>query len=251
MSQVWGADRRVPSPPQGERDRVRGLNNKAHCAFSCIPAKPRPKPAHIMTNVTIDRYKHRPAMFLAAALFMLMILHTGTASAEHEADHRYIVEGYVLDARENPRADLTVAVTADEGLLGETVTDRRGFYRVRLHLHNTDLGKQLTVKAGDREARIEVAFDPGDAETDRVHDLNFVGADVTEVDLGTRGFPTWAYVVIGILVVLLVARTIAQALKKRRKLQVKQEQKQGKKKHKKGKKGKKGKRRGRSRGKTR
>lgn len=138
-----------------------------------------------------------------------------------------------------------MAVTADEGLLGEAATDRRGFYRVRLHLHNTDLGKQLTVKAGDREARIEVAFDPGDTETDRVHDVNFVGADVTEVDLGTRGFPTWAYVVIGILVVLLVARSIAQALKTRRKLQAKQEQKQAKKKRKKGK------NKGRSRGKSR
>lgn len=196
-----------------------------------------------MTVVANNRYTHHTAMFLAAALFASMMLLAGTASAEHEADHRYIVEGYVLDARENPKTDLTVAVTADEGLLGETVTDRRGFYRVRLHLHNTDLGRELTVKAGDREARVEVAFDPADTETDRVHDLNFVGADVTEVDLGTRGFPTWTYVVIGILVVLLVARSITQALKKRRKLQAKQEQKQGNKKHKKGK--------GQSKGKSR
>jgi len=152
------------------------------------------------------------------------------AHAEHEADHRYIVEGYVLDAQENPRADVKVAVTADEGLLGEGVTDRRGFYRIPLHLHNPDLGKQLTVKAGDRAARIEVTFDPGDKETERVHDLNFIGADTTKADLGTRGFPTWAYVVIGIIVVLLVARTVSRALKQRRKLQAKQAQKQSKKK---------------------
>lgn len=196
-----------------------------------------------MTIVAIDRYKPSPAMFRVAVLFVLMILLAGAASAEHEADHRYIVQGYVLDARENPKADLTVAVTADEGLLGETMTDRRGFYRVRLHLHNTDLGRELTVKAGDREARVEVAFDPADTGTDRVHDLNFVGADVTEVDLGTRGFPTWAYVVIGILVVLLVARSITQALKKRRKLQAKHEQMQGNKTHEKGK--------GQSKGKSR
>lgn len=159
----------------------------------------------------------------------------GTASAEHEADHRYIVEGYVLDAEENPQADEKVAVTAREGLLGEAVTDRRGFYRIRLHLHNSDFGKKLTVKTTDREANIEVAFDPGDAETDRVHDLNFVGAETTQVDLGSRGFPTWAYVVVGLIVLLLMARTISKALKQRRKMQAKQEQKQTRKKRKKAK----------------
>lgn len=162
----------------------------------------------------------------------------GAAHAEHEADHRYIVEGYVLDAQEAPRADVKVAVTADDGLLGEGVTDRRGFYRIPLHLHNPDLGKQLTVKAGDSETRIEVTFDPGDKETERVHDLNFVGADTTQADLGTRGFPTWAYVVIGIIVLLLVARTVSQALKQRRKLQSQQEQQQKQRKKKKRKKAK-------------
>lgn len=185
--------------------------------------------------ITIDRYQRLSGMFRLAAAIVLMTLIAGTASAEHEADHRYIVEGYVLDAEENPRADEKVVVTAREGLLGEAVTDRRGFYRIRLHLHNSDLGKTLTVKTTDRDADIEVTFDPGDTETDRVHDLNFVGADVTQADLGSRGFPTWAYVVIGVLVLLLVARTISKTLKQRRKLQAKQEQKQSKQKRKKGK----------------
>lgn len=162
----------------------------------------------------------------------LACLPMAPVSAEHEADHRYIVEGYVLDAGESPRADVNVVVKADEGLLGEAVTDRRGFYRIRLHLHNADLGKVLTVKTGAREAEIEVTFDPGDKETARVHDLNFIGDQVTEADLGSRGFPTWAYVVVGILIVLVVARTVSQALKRRKKAQAKQEQKHSKKKKK-------------------
>lgn len=174
-------------------------------------------------------------MFRFASAFVLMTLLAGTASAEHEANHRYIVEGYVLDAEENPRADVQVVVTADEGLLGETVTDRRGFYRVRLHLHNTDLGKKLTVKTGEQEAGIQVTFDPGDNQTRRVHNLNFVGTDTTQADLGSRGFPTWAYVVIGIIILFLLARTISQAVKQRKKLQAKQEHKQSKKKRKKAK----------------
>lgn len=152
------------------------------------------------------------------AAFMLMSMLVATAWAEHEADHRYTVEGFVLDAAENPRSDVKVVVTADEGLLGRTVTDRRGFYQVQLHLHNTDLGKKLTVKAGEQETEIEVMFDPGDRETARVHDLNFIGARTTQSDLGFRGFPTWLYVVLGLIIVAVVARSIATAMKKRRKL---------------------------------
>lgn len=186
-------------------------------------------------SVTFRNYQCVPRVLRFTATLLLAALLSTTASAEHEADHRYIVEGYVLDARENPRADVKVAVTADEGLLGEAVTDRRGFYRIRLHLHNSDLGKQLSVKIGDRETGIEVSFDPGDTETDRVHDLNFIGADTTEVDLGSRGFPTWAYMVIGIMILFLLVRTISQALKQRRKAQAKQEQQQSKRQHKKAK----------------
>lgn len=156
-----------------------------------------------------------------SALLLAALLST-TASAEHEADHRYIVEGYVLDARENPKADVKVAVTAEEGLLGEDVTDRRGFYRIRLHLHNPDPGKSLNVKAGEREAEIEVTLDRGDREQDRIHDLNFIGAATTEVDLGSRGFPAWAYVVIGMIILFMLARTISRALKQRSKAQMKQ-----------------------------
>ena len=170
------------------------------------------------------------SLFRFAMLVVLSALFAAAAPAEHEADHRYIVEGYVLDAQEDPQADVKVAVTGEEGLLGEAVTDRRGFYRIPLHLHNPDLGKALTVKAGDRDAEIEVAFDPGDKQTERVHDLNFIGAAATQVDLGTRGFPTWAYVVIAIIIVLLVARAVSRALKQRRKMQAKQEQKRRRKK---------------------
>lgn len=176
-------------------------------------------------------HPRKPPGLLTAIL--LALLWTAPALAEHEADHRYVVEGYVLDARENPRADVKVLVKAEEGLLGEAVTDRRGFYRIQLHLHNTDLGKELTVTAGDQETEIEVAFDPGDKQTARIHHLNFTGADTTQADMGSRGFPTWAYVVIGIIILLLLARTISRALKQRRKAQARQEQKQYRKKRKK------------------
>lgn len=162
----------------------------------------------------------------AARIAALLFLFTVPAWADHEADHRYTIEGFVLDKGEAPRPDVDVVVTATEGVLGRDVTDRRGFYRIELHLHTPDLGKPLTVIAGERQADIEVTFDPADTETERIHQLSFVGTDVTQADLGFRGFPTWAYVLFGIIILLVVARIISKALKKRRKLLRKQEARQ-------------------------
>ncbi|MDZ7828961.1 MAG: hypothetical protein U5K33_05550 [Halofilum sp. (in: g-proteobacteria)] len=173
---------------------------------------------------------------LYAAMLVMACLTAADVLADHEADHRYTVEGFVLDEDEAPRSDVEVVVTADEGVLGRGVTDRRGFYRIELHLHTPDLGKSLTVKAGEQVADIEVTFDPADTETERIHDLNFVGAEVTQSDLGFRGFPTWAYVLVGIIILIVVAHTISKALKMRRKMRQKQEARQNKKIRKKGKK---------------
>lgn len=173
-----------------------------------------------------------PLLIPAAVVLLLGLLLAPAAHAEHEADHRYTVEGYVLDAQDNARADVNVVVKGEEGLLGEAVTDRRGYYSIRLHLHNQDLGKELTVTAGDQDAQIEVSFDPADKTTTRIHDLNFKGGETTQADMGVRGFPTWAYVLIAVIVVLLLARTVAKALKRRKKAQARQEEKQAKKKKK-------------------
>lgn len=175
------------------------------------------------------RLDTRPSRLAVAVLF-LAVLCAGPALAEHEVDHRYTVEGYVLDARKIPQTDVNVVVSTGEGPAGRAVTDRRGYYRIQLHLHDADLGRELTVKAGERQARIRVKFDPADKHTARVHYLNFVGAETSEKNLGTRGFPIWAYVLISTMVVLLVARSVSRALKQRRKMQAREEQKQVKKK---------------------
>lgn len=158
-----------------------------------------------------------PRLLLSAAGFILTLLPMAMLRAEHEADHRYAVEGFVLDTEENPRSGIKVLVTGDEGVLGQDVTDRRGFYEIRLHLHNTDLGKKLTVKAGRHESEIEVTFDPADKETARVHDLNFVGGRAAQTDFGFRGFPTWLYVIISAFAAAIVVPMVRTAVKKRRK----------------------------------
>jgi len=158
-----------------------------------------------------------PRLLLLAVGIILISLPMSDVWAEHEADHRYTVEGFVLDTQENPRPAVNVLVTADEGLLGRDVTDRRGFYKIQLHLHNTALGKKLTVKAGGHESEIEVTFDPTDKHTARIHNLNFIGGRATPADLGFRGFPTWLYVLVGGFAAAVVASMARMAAKKRRK----------------------------------
>jgi hypothetical protein len=161
---------------------------------------------------------------LATALLLLLPLSVGAAPST-APDHRYTVKGFVLDAQENPRSDVKVVAIADNGLSGQRVTDRRGFYRISLHLHNEDLGRILRVNTGDQEARIKVAFDPGDTTTNREHDLNFIGTRISESDLGFRGLPTWSYVGAGLILLAFAAARIERLYKRRRRRMARQEQK--------------------------
>jgi len=169
--------------------------------------------------------------FLTALMLSLTAM---AAFAEHEADHRYTVEGFVLDGNDEPRTGVKVIVKGREGLLGQDATDYRGFYSIQLHLHNDDLSKKLTVEAGGRKSDIEVTFDPGDRTAPRIHRLSFIGAAVTESDLGFRGPPAWLYILIGVVALLVGVRIIERRVK-RQKRREQERQKRKKKKYKRGK----------------
>ena len=152
-------------------------------------------------------YRHMQFFVFIVAL----LLPFADALAEHEADHRYEVRGYVLDAGENAIAGRAVSVSADGGLLAQGTTDSYGYYSLHLHLHNEDRGRLLSLRAGPDRAEIRVDFDPEDRQTTRVHDASFVGGRLVEKDLGRWRTPPWIYplagfVVLGIILVLLERR---------------------------------------------
>lgn len=130
------------------------------------------------------------------------LLWTASALATHEADHRYHVEGYVLDAQERPLANSPVIVRQQGRIIGNGATSSRGFYSILLHLHDQDLGKTLQVRSANHEATIRVTFTPGDATTRRVHHLNFIGATVIEEKLARGGVPAWLYAAIAVAVLV-------------------------------------------------
>jgi hypothetical protein len=129
----------------------------------------------------------RVRRIFAAAL----IAFAAAAAAEHEADHRYDVRGYVLSADKRP-LDATVTIRVGDEVIGAGRTDGEGYYAIQLHLHDGDIGKTFAVRAGERNALIRMQADYGDRTTARVHHVNFVGSEVIEKNLST-GIPIWAY----------------------------------------------------------
>ena len=82
--------------------------------------------------------------------------------ADHEPDHRYNVQGYVLDATQRGIDNLTVQVFSDGKALGSTQTNVDGYYSLHLHLHDADYRRVLKLRAGPHEAELRVTFDVGD-----------------------------------------------------------------------------------------
>lgn len=141
------------------------------------------------------------------------------ALAEHEVDHRYTVQGYVLDENKNTIGKQLVRIYDGDKMLAQTETDSSGYYSLDLHLHNEDIGRKLRLQSGPREGEFRVTFDPDDLTTRRVHEANFVGAKYVEGSLNLFRMPAWIYPVIGIVALFFVAAKLEK--RRRRKLREK------------------------------
>lgn len=132
---------------------------------------------------------------LAISVLASMLLSLGpfAALAEHEANHRYSVRGYVLDDERKPLADAPVSLRLGTEVVGSDRTDSDGYYSIRAHLHDSDIGKTLTLRAGEQRAEIRMQGEPGDLTTERIHHVNIVGGALVESELDQGGVPGWAY----------------------------------------------------------
>lgn len=126
------------------------------------------------------------------------------AWAEHEADHRYIIQGYVLDADRQGVASLTVRASAEGELLGTSKTAADGYYSMHLHLHNSDYHRILKLQAGSNAAELRVTFDLEDNTSARIHEANFVDGKFIEGSLGRFRIPSWSYAVGGLLMFMMI-----------------------------------------------
>jgi len=154
---------------------------------------------------------------MKAAIFFLIAgsIFLNIARADHEADHRYNIRGYVLDANQKSIGNLIVEALAEGELLGTAKTGADGYYSLHLHLHNSDYHRILKLRAGSHEAELRVTFDPQDGTSARIHDANFVGGKFIEGSLGRYRIPSWSYAVGGLLLFIMVLIFLERRRKKK------------------------------------
>lgn len=103
------------------------------------------------------------------------------AQAEHEVYYRYVVLGFVTDARGTPVPSVPVEVTRDRtgfSYLGES--DAAGFYLVIARLGDESRGETLTLRLGTVTTSVVAAFDPGDHRSHRGTRVDLVGGRPVE-----------------------------------------------------------------------
>ena len=119
----------------------------------------------------------------APALLLLLVVALGAvpAAAEHEVYYRYVVLGYVKDARGTPLAGRSVELTRDKtGFSYLADTDDKGFYLIVARLGDESAGEALTLTVGRSRAKLAARFDPANHTEDRGTRMDLQGARFVE-----------------------------------------------------------------------
>jgi hypothetical protein len=103
-------------------------------------------------------------------LILGLLALTGLAAATHLPDHRYHVNGRVVDSFGMPGMFVRVDVVDITDPLVPASAGAAGFggdYSVLIHLHNSNVGDQIRVTVGGQSAVIAAEFDPTDGASER------------------------------------------------------------------------------------
>lgn len=115
------------------------------------------------------------------AFLAVLALLPGTARSTHEVSHRYVVLGYVKDAKDRPLPGVQIELIREKtGLSYLAETDREGFYAIVVHLHDEDASSRLQVRAGNVTAAVIAKFDPKNQTAERGTRLDFLGKKPVE-----------------------------------------------------------------------
>jgi hypothetical protein len=98
------------------------------------------------------------------------------AGAEHQVYYRYVVLGYVRDARGIPVSHAQVELIRDKtGLSYLGTTDATGLYVIIARLGDESAGEPLTVRVGRAATRVTARFDPANHTEPRGTRLDLQG----------------------------------------------------------------------------
>jgi hypothetical protein len=105
----------------------------------------------------------------------------GRAHGEHEIYYRYIVLGYVQDARGAPVSGAPVELIREKtgfSYLGETAPD--GFFLIIARLGDESAGERFTLRVGRSTTSIVARFDPANHADHRGTRVDLRGATFQE-----------------------------------------------------------------------
>ncbi len=118
---------------------------------------------------------------LALVLGLAWLLGAAPAGAEHEVYYRYLVLGFVKDARGRPVAGRQVELVRDKtGFSYLAETDAKGFYLIVARLGDESAGEGLTLTLGGTPWRLTARFDPTNHTDDRGTRVDLEGARLVE-----------------------------------------------------------------------
>ncbi|MGH7275655.1 MAG: hypothetical protein ACREIY_01360 [Candidatus Rokuibacteriota bacterium] len=121
------------------------------------------------------------ARVAALVLALAWLLASVPAGAEHEVYYRYVVLGFVKDARGKPVAGRQVELVRDKtgfSYLGET--DVKGFYMLVSRLGDESAGEPLTLRLGGASLKLTARFDPTNHTDDRGTRVDGQGTKLVE-----------------------------------------------------------------------
>jgi uncharacterized protein YeaO (DUF488 family) len=127
---------------------------------------------------------HRSLLRIALGFVLALVVTsfaTAPALAEHEAQFRYTVIGYVKDSAGKPRQGQSLEVIRQKtGFSYAGETDASGFYVIVTRLADESEGERLLVRAGPDSLMIAARFDPADHLSERGTQVDFTGSRASE-----------------------------------------------------------------------
>lgn len=168
--------------PEMRRRYVAGLTREpAASALGRLRAMVKRGRVTVLCSCEDLKRCHRSLLRAALGVLLIVGLVAPPAVAEHEAQYRYTVLGYVKDAAGRPRKGVGLEVTRQKtGLSYKGETDAAGLYVIVTRLADESRGEGLLVRAGPASLRIAARLDPADHKSERGTRVDFTGAKATE-----------------------------------------------------------------------
>ncbi len=150
---------------------------------------------HIRKDLNTEKAL-KSQLWLFVLFLSLPLLLPANSFAEHEANHRFLVSGYIRDSAGKALGGSSVEFEHKGGEKKKVSANRDGYYETRFHLHDENLGDTIIVVASGVTKKIKVEFDLGD-------EISFRGASLDFGAPSSDDAPIWVFLTIASLVVFI------------------------------------------------